>query len=73
MDRLGQLSQYPRQSRLLTVTDLQHLPLQLTFGSELMICPIDKEKTVYRALDVGTGTGTGIWEINYGDLSISIL
>ncbi|RDW62438.1 S-adenosyl-L-methionine-dependent methyltransferase-15 [Coleophoma cylindrospora] len=44
--------------------DLLHHLCGLTFDNKLFLCPIDTKK-VHRVLD--SGTGTGIWAIDFGD------
>ncbi|CZR56285.1 related to methyltransferase [Phialocephala subalpina] len=45
--------------------NLQHHIYSLAYKGKLFLCPIDKDYTIHRVLDVGTGTG--IWAIDYAD------
>ncbi|RDL31152.1 S-adenosyl-L-methionine-dependent methyltransferase [Venustampulla echinocandica] len=56
---------YPNDESENDRLDLQHHIYSLMNGGKLFTCPIAKDKSIHRVLDVGTGTG--IWAMDYGD------
>lgn len=52
--------------------DLQHALCVLTTDNELYLCPAGKDgHQIHRALDAGCGTG--IWTMDFGELSLIII